>query len=281
MKKFFKEEQPEKLKLSEYLKLDKSEFKTYLCDEKYIGQRTKYIMEIIGDVELDEETYRLFIKQFQCCGGRYDVRTKRETIKGIYDISQKYPFLSVDALEEIWFRYIHDQFEEYALDEVLGKYIELYGMTDEALFEYIDYMDKTAKEFDKQFVEESLKLGMYCKDYDYDLIQHLQYIIKSQHITAEKLISCLPSEELIDKDKKMLIKLSEETRIYFGTCHPISYQMIESLVTGKGLDCYPEQPQYVICGTSKIDTTFTKQEFLDSITVRTDKRERIKQKRKD
>ena len=41
--------------------------------------------------------------------------------------------------------------------------------------------------------------------------------------------------------------------------------MIESLATDEGLDYYPEQPQYLICGTSKIDATFTKQEFLDSI----------------
>ena len=106
MKKYFRDEETKKLKLSEYLKLDESEFKYYLCDEKYRGPRTKYIMEIIGDVEFDEETYKLFLSEFQCCGGRYDVRTKRETIKGIYDLSQKYPFLSADALDEIWFVYI-------------------------------------------------------------------------------------------------------------------------------------------------------------------------------
>ena len=70
---------------------------------------------------------------------------------------------------------------------------------------------------------------------------------------------------LIDKDTKQLHGIIERTRIFFGACHPISYQMIESLATDEGLDYYPEQPQYLICGTSKIDATFTKQEFLDSI----------------
>lgn len=265
MKKYFKEEPTKKIKLSEYLKLDETEFKYFLCDKKYRGPRTKYIMEIIGDVEIDKETYQLFLEQFQRCGGRYNVRTKRETIKGMYDILQKYSFLSADALEEIWFKYIHDQFEEYSLDEVLGKYIELYGKTEKALFTYLDYVDKTAKEFDKQFHEEASKLDVYYRNYDYDLIKHLQYIIKSQHIFAEQIISSLPSRDLIDKDKEQLIDISTRTRIYFVACHPISYQMIESLATGEGLDYYPEQPKYLINGTIAIDTMFTKQEFLDSI----------------
>ena len=265
MKKCFKEEETQKLKLSEYLTYKDSDFKYLICDEGKRIPRTKYIIETLGDVEMDMDTYKLFIGQFQSLGGRYDVRTKPETIKGIYDISQKYQFLSADALEEIWFVYIHDQFEEYALDEVLGKYFQLYGKTEKALFEYIDYIDKTAKEFDKKFIEEASKLDVYYQEYDYDLIQHLQYIVKSQHISADKIISSLPSRELIDKDKKQLHGIIERTRIFFGACYPISYQMIESLATDEGLDYYPEQPQYLICGTSKIDATFTKQEFLDSI----------------
>ena len=278
MKAYFKEKETKKMKLSEYIKL--TEFKCFLCDEKYREPRTKYIMEIIGDAELDEDTYKLFLSQFQSCGGRYDVRLKRETIKGIYDISQKYPFLTADALDEIWFIYIHDQFEEYMLDEVLGKYIEIYGKTEKALFKYIDYIDKTAKEFDKQFVEEASKLDIYYAEYDKDLIKHLQYIIKSQHIRAQQIISSLPSIDLIRKDKEQLIEISTKTRIYMGACDPISYQMIESLATGEGLDYYPEQPKYIINGTTTIDTTFTKQEFLDSIKERKDKKQKTKSLRK-
>lgn len=262
MKTYFKEE-TKKMKLSEYLKL--TEFKCFLCDEKYREPRTRYIMDIIGDAELDEETYKLFLSQFQSCGGRYDVRLKRETIKGIYDISKKYPFLTADALDEIWFVYIQDQFEEYMLDEVLGKYIEIYGKKTETLFKYLDYVDKTAKQFDRQFIKEASKLDKYYTVYDMDLIKRLQYIIKSQHIKADKIISSLPSSELIRRDKAQLTEICIKTRIYMGACEPISYQMIESLATKGELDYYPEQPQYVICGTTKIDATFTKQEFLDSI----------------
>lgn len=265
MRKCFKEGETKKLKLSEYLTYKDSDFKYLICDAGKRIPRTKYIIEILGDVEMDIDTYKLFIEQFQSSGGRYDVRIKPETIKGMYDISQKYQFLSADALDEIWFVYIHDQFEEYSLDEVLGKYFQLYGKIEKALFEYLDYIDRTAKEFDKKFIEEASKLDVYYQEYDHDLIEHLQYIVKRQHILADKIISSLPSKELIDKDTKQLHGIIERTRIFFGACYPISYQMIESLATDEGLDYYPEQPQYLICGASKIDATFTKQEFLDSI----------------
>lgn len=264
MREYFKDEQSKKIKLSEYLKMKKSKFKDFTCEEEDRIPRTKYIIEAIGDVELDIETYELFLTQFQCWGGRYDVRTKKETLKGIYDISVKYPFLTKDALEEIWFVYIHDQFEEYHLADALEIFIRYYGMTDKALLTYIEYVDERAKEFDKKFEEEASRLDEYSGEYDEDLIKHLKYIIESQHISSEQIVSSLPSRELIEKDREQLIDISRQTRIFFGACQPISYQMIEILATSGSLDYYPEQPQYVICGTSKVEATFTKQEFLDS-----------------
>ena len=265
MSKYFKEEEVKKFKLSEYSKMSQSQFKYHVCDEEYRGARTEYIMDVIGDVELDEDTYRLFMGKFSCSGGRYDVRIKRETIKGIYEILQKYPFLTAASLDQIWFVYIQDQFEIYDLKDELGKYFERYGKTEEALEKYLRYVDEIAKEYDKQFHKDAAKLSEYCEDYDQDLIEYLQTIIKRQHVSLEHIVSSLPSKELIDKDKKQLGEIIQQTRIFFGACYPISYQMIESLVTDEGLEYYPEQPQYLICGTRKIDATFTKQEFLDSI----------------
>lgn len=265
MSKYFKQDETKKVKLSDYLKMAESEFKYFLCEEKYRGPRTKYIMETIGDVELDEDTYKLFLAQFQRCGGRYDVRTKPETFKGIYDFLTKYPKLTADALDEIWFVYIEDQFEAYAHDEMLGKYIELHGETDDAFESFIDYVDRKAKEYDARFLSEAATLEELKEEYGEDLIKHLQYIIKSQHIPAEQIISSLPCRELIDQDKEQLSEISRQTRIFFGACHPISYQMIESLAVGEGLDRYPEQPAYLINGSRTVDTTFTKEEFLASI----------------
>ena len=265
MSKYFNEQEFTNLKLREYSKMCKCDFQYYVCDEKYRKLRTEYIISIIGDVELDEATYRLFMGKFDSYGGRYDVRTKRETIKGIYEILQKYPFLSAASLDQIWFVYIHDQFEAYDLIDELGKYFKSYGKTEEALDKYLGYVSEIAKEYDKQFHGTAAKLVEYCEDYDQDLIRYLQTLIKGQHVSLDSIISSLPSKELIEKDKKQLGDIIRQTRIFFGACYPISYQMIESLATGEGLDDYPEQPQYMICGTRKIDTTFTKQEFLESI----------------
>lgn len=265
---YFKKEEAPKHKLSEYLEYKDSDFKYLLCDTGRRIPRTKYIMETLGDVEMDIETYKLFIGQFQSFGGRYRVRTKSETIKGIYDISVKYPFLAKDALDEIWRVYIKDLFEEYALDEMLGKYIELHGKTDDAIAAYLDFIDRKAKEYEPRFERDAKSLDAYIDEYGEDFIKHLKYIVKSQHIPASDIEKALPEKELVEKDRQQLIDISTQTRIFMGCCHPISYQMIESLATGEGLDYYPEQPAYLINGTRKIETTFTKQQFLDSIQRR-------------
>lgn len=270
MSQYFKKEQTQELLLSEYLLKEESEFKPCIFDEQTRQRRTKYILGILGDVPLDKETYKLFIKQFQSYGGRYDVRTKPETIKGIYEITRKYPSLTADAIDEIWFVYIKDQFEEYTLVEMLGKYIELHGQTDDAIHAYLDFIDRKAKEFDRRFISEAESLVSYKGEYGEDLIKHLQYIIKSQHITAEQITSSLPCKELIEKDRQQLIDIASRTRIYMGMCQPISYQMIESLAVGEGLDYYPEHPSYLINKERKVESTFTKQEFLDSIKKHTE-----------
>lgn len=277
---YFKKEETKKYKLSEYLEFQDSDLKYILCDAGRRIPRTKYIMETLGDVEMDIETYKLFIGQFQSFGGRYDVRTKPETIKGIYDISQKYPSLAKDALDEIWFVYIQDLFEEYALDEMLAKYFELHGETEDALQAYLDYVNRKAKEYDKRFEDEASQIESLKQEFGEEFVKHLQYIIKSQHISSEKIKSSLPEKELIDKDRQQLIDISTQTRIFMGCCHPISYQMIESLAVGDGLDYYPEQPAYLINGTRTIETTFTKQEFLDSIKKRIDSEGKPKLKQK-
>lgn len=264
MKSCFKEEAIKKIKLSKYLKMSKP----FSGDEERRKARTEYIMDIIGDVEMDLDTYELFIQQFQRFGGRYDVRTTKETIKGIYEISQTYPFLSATALDEIWFVYIHDQFQECKLDDALGKFFKRYGKTEDAFEKYLEYVDEVAKEYDSQFEQETIKLQESCKDYDEPLIKHLQYVIKSQHIRADKIIECLPSKELIQKDRSQLSEIIRGTRIFFGACDPISYQMIESLATGGGLDYYPDQPKYSATGVGTIEATFTKKEFLESIKKR-------------
>ena len=163
---------------------------------------------------------------------------------------------------------------------MLGKYLELHGQTDDAQKAYLDFVDRKADEYGVRFEEDAKSLDKYKGEYSEQLIKHLQYIIKSQHISASEIEKALPCKELIEKDRQQLIDISTKTRIFMGCCHPISYQMIESLAVGDGLDCYPEQPAYLINGTRTIETTFTKQEFLDSIQKRLDDKDTPKLKQK-
>lgn len=265
MSKYFKEENLQKFKLSEYLKKDESEFKGCIFSEEPRIARTKYIMKILGDISLDKPTYELFIKQFQSYGGRYDVRTKPDTIKGIYEIQERYPYLTKNAIEKIWFVYIKDLFDTYSLVDVLQKYIDIHGQTDDALESFIDYVNRKADEFNIQFEEAAKELESYKEEYDENLVKHLQYIIKSQHIDVEEVKKSLPSNELIEKDREQLSEISRSTRIFMGICHPISYQMIECLATGEGVDSYPDTLHYIINSSREIEATFTKQEFLESV----------------
>ena len=48
-----------------FLYKNKSKCEYYLCPEKFRAPRTEYIIDAIGDIELDEDTYGLFLKQRQ------------------------------------------------------------------------------------------------------------------------------------------------------------------------------------------------------------------------
>lgn len=262
---YIKEKEVKKLKLSEYLKLDKSKCEYHLCPEKFRAPRTEYIMESIGDVELDEETYGLFLQQWECSGGMYDVRTKRETFKGIFDISHRFPFLTAQALDEIWFRYISDLFKIYCLEDILEMFFDRFGIEDKTFKLFLSFIDQIAKEHHQKYIDEAHKLESLRTEYSEKFVSELEGLIIRQHVSFDEIRKYVPSAEIIKSDEDQLKSIVESTRIYFGACDPISYQMVISLVMGEGLDYYSEQPQYVICGTSKIDTTFTKTQFLESV----------------
>ena len=72
MEKYFKTGQEKKYKLSEYLKLPYKMLNCTIVSKESVIARTKYFMEILGDAELDIETYVVFLMQFQSFGGKYD-----------------------------------------------------------------------------------------------------------------------------------------------------------------------------------------------------------------
>ena len=260
--KYIMEREKEEKKLSEYLK-DKS--KSYRWSEEARVARTEYLIEILGDVLFDQELYETFIGEFSCWGGRYDVRTKKETIKGIYEISRKYPYLTETGVEHIWFKYIRDLFEEYSLMDVFEKYVEMFGKTDEAFELFMDYIDKKADIHQKQYEEDAKLADELLDSYSQGFVDHLKGLIKREHFTYDYLKEYLPCSELITKDEEHICEISTKTRIYFGCCLPVSYTMFDILIEDGTLDTYTDTPTYYINSSIKEPATFTKDEFLRSI----------------
>ena len=270
MKKYFKEDIFEEKKISEYYQ----ELSDH--DRKVL----KYLIETLGDVELDRKTFNIFIEQFHCFGGRYNVRTRKETIKGVYGFVKDIPTLSSEAIDEIFFRYIEDIFEECKMKTVLKKYIELFGKTDDAFEQFILYLETKADEYAKKYKEDASKLDQYYDQYYmedfadwYQYISYLKSIVVREHISADAIIDCLPSPELVKKDARHLSKLSYTYRSDFGVDYPASYKITKCLAKGEDLTIFGERPSYYISIIDSYeDATFTTKEFIDSIKKEEDKR---------
>lgn len=264
MEKYFKDERKQEIRLSKYLKA-KDYFKEMICREEDRVRRTSYLIEVLGDVPMDEELYKMYIGQFQCFGGKYDVRVRQDTLKGIYDITRRYSYLTDKAIEEIWFRYIKDLFDEFQLISVFDKYITMFGQTDEAFELFIDYVDKKAAVQQQKYIDETLQVEELSTEYSKNFIEHIKRLITSQHYTYDEIKKYLPSSELITMDEQQIRDISAQTRIFFGCCLPVSYTMFDILIEDKTLDTYTETPTYYISTGKSVQATFTKQEFLDSI----------------
>lgn len=235
-----------------------SEYEVSMSDKDII----KYLISILGDISLDEKMFSLFIQKFHSFGGKYDVRTKKDTIKGIYEFISEFPFLSSRDIEEMWFIYIDDLFKEYHMKEVFKKYISIFGESEETVKMFISYVESKSIILDKKYKEESLLLDSLKDEYSESFISHLKYLIIRKHYHYEDIIKYLPSSELVKKDEEMLASLSQRTRIYFGCCRPISYSLLEELLEYGSLDSVSEELYYYVSTGEKVLASFSKSEYL-------------------
>jgi len=264
---YFTEEKSEEFLLSEYLDKDLLDL-SQSCDlivKKAWKGRTEYLMDVLGDVPFAKDLYKLFMQQFQRSGGMYSVRTRPDTIKGMYEITRKYSMLSIEAIDWIWFKYIKDLFEEYSLLEVLDRYLEKYGLKDETFCLFLDFVDKKAHELQDTYDAEAEKTEEIKEVYSSKFIAHIKSFIQMQHYRFDEIKKFLPDCEIIRKDEEHISSLSADTRIYYGCCEPVSYKMFDILLEGGTLDDFPEYPKYYISTGREELAKFTKQEFLDSI----------------
>lgn len=271
MKKYFKEEQSKKISLLEYLlKFEKQ-------DELHIDyKKIKHIYSSLGDVQIREDMIDTFLETFDSSKCRYGtICFKPETIQGMYQISEMFPELSKEALLAIKKEYIKDLFDKYSLVETLAIMLRKDGMEDSTFEKFMSKVLELADKEESKYRYDASWIRIFCGQYTYDFVTHFEKFIKQHHISWQRFCECMPSPEIIFKDQLELKILSSESKDCWGTCMPITFQMLEDYLDGDiELSSYEKQPSYYISTSGrKVPTSFTKQEFLESI-----KKDKEKQK---
>ena len=276
MSKYFDDE--EKVLLSSYLKKIEPEEDIFAEQKK---SSAKFLINCLGDVELSESVIKTLTSYINTYGGKYDVRTKPKTLKGIYEVYRRIPRLTGSAIEIISRSYISDLYEEYSLVSIFEDLIKTNGETDETFIKYIDYMEKASKQLQEKYDKDAAVLDQFKEEYYkyasarycINITSYLKDAVKREHIPIDAILSSLPSPELVEKDTEQLAKLAKENHIIFGVGIPISFKMTKELAEKGDLSAFEEQPYYYISTIDKcVNATFTRQEFLDSVKKEYQKR---------
>ena len=259
------------IKLSEY-------FKKRKFDDKDDKVASEILMEYLGDVSLPVGIIEQFLDYYTSAGGRYDVRSEKESTLGLYDFYRKFPTITPEAFDDVSFMYIKDLFDKYDLIKYFEDMIAKYGKTDEAFSKFIKHVDKSADLLQVKYDHDALKMNKYYalygekKDayYIFDgFISHLYDAIKNKHLPVDKVIDGLPSYKLIDKDRDHWNELFYGPDLYRCTLHlvpPISYSMVETYAKGEDLfKVYGKRPMYKLASGKLVRAKFTTQEYLDDI----------------
>ena len=271
--KYFMKQKEEKKLISTFQK----ELEEKLLDEKHYVQDEidakicRYLKELFGDIELEEDLIKVFIKCYSSFGGRYLVRSEDDTLKGLLSFKIKYPTLSAKAIDKIGYYYIKDLFDEYQFERILTYFIEQHGETDLALEKYLEMVDAVAEQYQKKYERDAESISYLEDEYDKGLTKYLQTQIKYKHIQKDELLKHLPEKELVKKDEEQLEEFAIRTRIHFGVCYPLSYSLITEMTKDEELSNYPEELKYTSSFGHEEPLTFTKSEFIES-TKKTQKR---------
>ena len=231
----------------------------------------RYLRDVLGDVRLSGKVINELTRLFHVSGGKYDVRTNTETIEGLYEICSMFPKLTAPAVKELADRYIKDLFDEYSLVSILEDMIKSEGETDEVFEKFLKTVDTAAEEQQQRYIDDSTKLDQYKDEYSdigcsLDYITYLKALVIREHIPVDNIIRSMPEKELIKKDVEQLLMLSKKTRIYMGVGIPSSYELTRTFAKKGDLKSIVEQPTYhASIGNTETPTTFTKQDFLNSV----------------
>lgn len=234
--------------MSKYINDNKVESKKKLSE--YMVESNKnyveYLITILGDVEFTRDDFNMFISQFRRLAGPYDVLTEPPTIRAMFNIRTIYPYLSSEAINCLFPKYIEDLFEKEDLINEMEKFVSMFGYTDEMFEIYLNYIDIKGSKLQEKYIEETKMYDKFKGIYSDKLINHLKNLTLRKHYDAKKIIENIPTDDFIKKDEKLLEDLSIKYRINFGIGLPISYNLIESSVNGNQQDYNTDEFEYIV-----------------------------------
>lgn len=255
-------------KLSEVLQTYKKKICFDLVESYYLEKdievkigHIKELIEILGDVEFEDNAIKIFLYEMS------EMRFSRSytpyidiqrQIKEIYDLI-KDSVLSSNLISTLFRHYEVGVYELYIDD--IKYYIDLYKNSEKELF--VQKMKEVVLKATAIAEEDALKLEDFKEKYGQKFITEIQNIIINRFIPFEKVISILPSKDLIDSSN---IKI------------PLGYTIIsgEDLIKRRLYSCIldeeieqTEMDDYIklgMCSTGEyVYTSFTKKEYYDSL----------------
>jgi len=276
--KYFSEVKKEKLSLKSYFEEIEGEYKSISKKDKSsitfeermtkdLYYKLKLIYTTLGDVEISKDMIEVFLSMFACTSRYGSIKFKPDTIKTVYDISEKFPELTSLALKEIYEEYIKDLFDEFSLVEVLEYYILKYGKEDKTFEMYMELVLKYADEVEKKYKYEAENLFYGHGEYTFDFVVHFKKFIVQHHITLKRFCDCVPSAEIFFEDQKLLLSLSRKSKDCYVTSLPVTFEMLEDYLDGdEELSYFKEESTYHISTTGeRILAPISKSKFLKAI----------------
>lgn len=136
-----------------------------------------------------------------------------------------------------------------------------------------DLLDTMEHEYLSKAVEGRKRLEALMPIYGKRIIAHMIIHSELSYMDIDKVIECLPSKDILEKDLAQYEILVSYASGYSSRIdYPLSLKLVMDLVEDKSLDEYPEELAYIhqVCtgtGLKMIETkaTFTKTEFLESV----------------
>jgi len=209
-----------------------------------------------------------YLSETWSCGGIVDDVEDYEIIKPLEKVKSERKIDSI--IDSYQLGMLKCYFDPKGIEDIKEKRRAIEEEYKQKLKDLLLYMEA---KYPSKAIEGRKKLESLIPIYGKKIIGHMILHSELSYMDFDKVVECLPSKEILEKDLKQYELLKLYACGYNSKIdYPLSLKLVMDLVEGKSLEKYPEQLIYVhqACmgdGLKTYETlaTFTKQEFIDSI----------------